>query len=209
MKKFGYKLFWVFVVFSVLGFVIECITYSLETGEIIIFKGLLYGPFSQIYGFGAVIMVVYSRIFKNRGILFMYLSAAIIGSAYEFLSSLLQEALFGFVSWQYYDKALNIDGRTTLYLTVVWGLFGLFIVRYAYPFICRGVESLPKRLGRAVSWIFIILLTADVLITLAAFSRHSERHAGLPPSNRLEAFIDKEYPDDFMKSIKPGIQFKR
>ncbi|MBP1744474.1 MAG: hypothetical protein H6Q58_1452 [Firmicutes bacterium] len=208
MKKIGYKLFWVFVVFSVIGFVLECIAYSMEYGEIVIFKGLLYGPFSQIYGFGAVIMVVYSRIFKSRGAIFMYLSAAIIGSFYEFLCSMLQETLFGFVSWQYYDKALNIDGRTTLYLSVVWGLFGLFIVRYAYPFICSSVESLPKRLGRVVTWIFIILMSVNLFITFAAFSRQSERHVGVPPSNRLEAFIDKEYPDEFMKAIKPGLQFK-
>jgi uncharacterized membrane protein len=208
MKKIGYKLFWVFVAFSVIGSILECITYSAETGEIVVFKGLIYGPFSQIYGFGAVIMVVYSRVFKNRGVLFMFLSAAIIGSSYEFLCSFLQEAIFGFVSWQYYDKALNIGGRTTLYLSVVWGLFGLFIVKYAYPFISSGVESLPKRLGRVVTWVFIILMSLDIFITFAAFNRQSERHVGIPPSNRLEAFIDKEYSDDFMKSIKPGLQFK-
>jgi len=50
-------------------------------------------------------------------------------------------------------------------------------------------------------------LSADVLITSLAVARYSERHYGDPPSTSIEAYLDLQYPDDFMERTFPTMLF--
>ena len=49
-----YIIFWVFMIGSVFGFFAEMIYSSVYTRTIVIRHGLIYGPFVQVYGMGAV-----------------------------------------------------------------------------------------------------------------------------------------------------------
>lgn len=52
--KYGIKIFWIFVIGSVFGFFAEMLYALVYTRTIEIRQGLIYGPFIQIYGMGAV-----------------------------------------------------------------------------------------------------------------------------------------------------------
>ena len=52
--NFIIKIFWIFVIGSVAGFFIEMIYTAVYTRTFVIRRGLIYGPFIQIYGMGAV-----------------------------------------------------------------------------------------------------------------------------------------------------------
>lgn len=57
MKKiidFLIKIFWIFEIGSVFGFIIEMLYILVYTRTIEIRQGLIYGPFIQVYGIGAV-----------------------------------------------------------------------------------------------------------------------------------------------------------
>lgn len=54
-----YKLFWVFFISSVICYIVETIFCFVTQGYSGSLQGLIYGPFSQIYGFGAVIIKLY------------------------------------------------------------------------------------------------------------------------------------------------------
>ena len=59
------KIFWVFIIGSVIGYVIEMIVGILQNGHFVSRQGLLIGPFIQVYGLGLVTYyLVISRI-KN------------------------------------------------------------------------------------------------------------------------------------------------
>ena len=58
------KLLAYFIIYSVIGFVIETLFGLLTKGVIESRKSFLYGPFCGIYGLGAVIMIVGLQIFK-------------------------------------------------------------------------------------------------------------------------------------------------
>lgn len=203
-----YKLFWAFVIFSIFGFVFESAAFFVQYRKFIIFRGLIYGPFSQVYGFGAVLILLYSRLFKHRGKLFFFLSSALLGIVYEYLCSASQEAIFGFVSWHYNNMLLNINGRTSILLSLIWGTMGMLIVKYLFPWMSKLIDKVPIKLSRVATWLMIIFISFDLLITVAAFTRQAERLKHIPAVNTFQIFLDHEYPDSFMKLIKPGLQLK-
>ena len=52
--NFIIKIFWIFVIGSVFGFVVEMLYATIYTRTLVIRQGLIYGPFIQVYGAGAV-----------------------------------------------------------------------------------------------------------------------------------------------------------
>ena len=53
-----HQIIWYFIIFSVLGLVIETSYCFVTTGVLESRKGLLYGPFCPIYGVGATVLII-------------------------------------------------------------------------------------------------------------------------------------------------------
>ena len=84
-----FNLFWIFVVCCVLGLMIETAYHFLvvNPGHYQDRAGLLFGPFSPIYGFGAVLMTVALNRFHDKNVVLIFLVSAVIGGAFEYLTS--------------------------------------------------------------------------------------------------------------------------
>ena len=52
--KFIAIIFWIFIIGSVFGFIAEMLYSTIFTRTLVIRQGLIYGPFVQVYGMGAV-----------------------------------------------------------------------------------------------------------------------------------------------------------
>ena len=78
-----FNLFWVFAVCSVLGLLIEVAYHMLvvDPGVYQDRAGLLFGPFSPIYGFGAVLMTVALNRFYKSSPIIIFVVSAVIGGA--------------------------------------------------------------------------------------------------------------------------------
>lgn len=203
-----YKFFWLFVIFSILGYLFESTACLIIDGEVKIFRGLIYGPFSQIYGFGAVFIIIIFQRLKRINTFILFLSCSIGCALYEYLCSYAEEIIFGCVSWEYSGLQTNIHGRTTLIFALVWGFLGVLIVKFLFPLFSCMIESIPNKAGLIVTWLLIIFISFDIYITAAVLLRQSERHKGIAPLNQFEVFLDNKYPDSFIKMIKPALQFK-
>ncbi len=98
-----YKLFLIFIIGCIFGVIYEELILNffrfLINGEFHIEprRGLLYGPFSPVYGFGAVIMALFAKTEKPVFKTFLYTS--LIGGIVEYLISFLQETFTNSVSW--------------------------------------------------------------------------------------------------------------
>lgn len=68
-----YKLFWVFVLGSVFGYIVETVWCFIRNGHYECRSSLVFGPFNTIYGIGALIL--YLGLYKiNKKIMGLFLS---------------------------------------------------------------------------------------------------------------------------------------
>lgn len=195
------KLFFVFVIGSIFGCYYEMIlnfVVHLFTDGTIYWdarSGVLYGPFSVIYGFGAVLMLYFltRRDFNWWQILIL---GGLIGGIFELLMGLWQEAFTGTSSWDYSDHWLNIAGKTSPYIMLIWGIICLIFMKVVYPFCSNLIEKIPERPGNIIFWTLFIFLIIDCALSLSAVIRMNLRHHNVPAYTPYGQFLDTVYHDD-------------
>ncbi len=209
----GKKLFIIFVIASIFGAyyeqILNLIKYYLADGSIFWEPrtGVFYGPFSPIYGMGAV-LVVYLFAKKDRPWYQILLYGSLLGGAFEFLISFLQETFIGTISWDYSNHFLNIAGRTTIPFMLAWGVMIFILVKVVYPFLSERIEAIPSRLGNIVYLCLVIFLTLDMLISWTALIRGALRRKEYPPVTPIGQFYDRIYPDQYLQKKFPNMNFE-
>ena len=193
------KALWVFLIGSIFGVIMETIISYFNYGAFESRRGLIYGPLNPVYGFGAVIFMIFLVKYKNP--LKIFLGGMLLGGGFEYFCSLIQEVIFGTTSWDYSAYAFNIDGRTSLSIMICWGLIALLFVFVIYPPLSKLIEKLPIRIGNILSVLLIIFLLVDCAISITACLRQTERSKGIDPSNKVEIFLDKHFPDEKLNAI--------
>lgn len=209
-----FKLFLIFIIFSILGAYYEetmffCKKIIRHLPLVWEYKrGLIYGPFSPVYGFGAVIMTI-TLAKKERPWWKIFIYASLLGGLVEFGISYLQETFLGTISWDYSTKFLNIQGRTTVGIMMVWGLMGVIFVKIIYPKISEWIEKIPYNIGKVITIILVILMSLDCFISAAALFRQTLRDNHYPAFTELGRFCDKHYPDEFLRKRYNNMKFTK
>lgn len=199
-----FNVFWVFVVCCFLGLIVEVIWHMVivEPGVYQDRAGLLYGPFSPIYGLGAVLMTIALNRFHDRNPLVIFLVSAVIGGAFEFFVSWFLEVAFGIIAWDYSGTFLNIDGRTNFAFMCIWGVLGLLWVRYALPLMLKIVNMIPWNWRYIVTSVCTMIMAIDCILTLASFDCWFMREGGTMNYENPSAivqFCNEHYDNDFME----------
>lgn len=208
MKKrevinFMMKLFWIFIIGSIFGYVVEMIVAFVQHGYFESRQGLLYGPFAQVYGIGAIVYyLIIPRIkddSKYAKKVFVY--SMIIGGIVEYLCSYIQEVAFGTISWDYSNLLFNIDGRTSLLHCIYWGVFGVFFIKCVHPLFQKIDQYIENINFRYITSIFVIFMVFNITLSFAASSRQKERIQNIQPDNSFDVLLDTYYPDYIMNQI--------
>lgn len=210
-KPFAYgicfsKLFWLFMIGNVLGFILETLWCLMTTHRFELRVGVVFGPFIPVYGFGAVVITLcLYRLYKARD-LKLFLISAVIGAAFEYLCSLFQEVAFGTVSWEYTGTTLSIGGRTNLEFALCWGLLGLVWIKDLYPRVSKWIEKMPKKTGGILTAAVCVFIVADMAISSAAVARQTERRHEIPADSYMDQIMDRVFTDDILKIIYPNMR---
>lgn len=207
-KPFAYglsfsKLFWIFLIGSVFGTVLETFWGLIMDGYFEMRVGLVIGPFIPVYGGGSVAITLCLYKLHKRGDLAVYLASAVIGATFEYCCSYFQEMFLGNVSWDYSDTPFNLDGRTNLTYALIWGILGLVWVRYLYPFISRAIEKIPKKPGKIITIVLCVFLAFDAVISIIAIERKNLRAKNIPPKTVIGEVVDNTFTDDYMNFVYP------
>lgn len=210
------KLFWIFVVVSILGCIMETIVCLVQLGHFEVRQGVIYGPFIPVYGAGAVLF--YLLVPKITGAttdnakeinsIKIFLYTMILGGLTEYLFSYAQECLFGTVSWEYGALRFNLNGRTSLLHCIYWGLGGILFIKWIYPHTEKWgqFENINKKAKIATIFFFIFMIF-NMLISMLAGYRQLERTRNIEANTKLERFLDEHYPDSVMDIIFSNKQY--
>ena len=197
--NFIIKIFWIFIIGSVFGFFAEMIYATVYTRALVIRQGLIYGPFIQIYGIGAVAYYLLISKFKEPKDAFFY--GMLMGGILEYIGSFLQEMLFGTISWDYSRWFLNLNGRICALYCVYWGIIAVVFLKVVYPWLLKIDPLIYKKWVRVVTVFFMIFMAFDISISALAASRQQARRQNIPPQNNLDVFLDSTYPDEYLNRI--------
>ena len=200
------KLFWVFLVSSVLGAGIEMVFCRITGGVWMSRSSLLYGPFSVVWGLGAVVLTVVLQQLEEKPDRYVFLSGCVLGGVYEYLCSVFTELVFGTVFWDYSHMPLNLGGRINLLYCIFWGLLAVLWLRVLYPPMEQTIEKLPPLVGKITTWLLMALMLCNCALTCAAMLRYADRRSEAPESGVVESFLDERYPDRYMEQRWPNMK---
>ena len=200
------KLVWVFLISSFLGALIEMIYCRLTGGVWMSRSSVLYGPFSIVWGLGAVVLTVSLRPFMGKPDRHIFLAGFLIGGAYEYLCSVFTELVFGTVFWDYSWMPLNIGGRTNVLYCIFWGLLAVLWLKVLCPPMETAIEKIPPLPGKIITWVLLVLMVCNCLLTGAVMLRYTQRRTAPEPANVIEEMIDSRFGDDYMEERWPNMK---
>ena len=205
-----FNLFWVFVVCSVLGLIIEVVYHMVvvDPGVYQDRAGLLYGPFSPIYGVGAVLMTVALNRFWRANPVIIFLVSAVIGGVFEAAVSWFMQVGFGAVAWDYSGStifglfpdpvAVVFGGRTSTLFMCMWGALGFVWIKLCLPWLLKLINLIPWQARYSLTTLCAVLMLVNAVMTLQSLECWYQRESGLAPSSPVEEFYAEHYDDAYM-----------
>lgn len=131
-------------------------------------SGILYGPYTPIYGFGILIIIygsdyIFKRLHLKRyqenlvvfGLLFFTITIL------ELVSGILIEKIFGTIFWSYENLKFNYGHYIAIEVSLLWSVGGL-IIYYFKNYLLKFVEKVPN----IIYYLFMIAIPIDVIYTI-------------------------------------------
>jgi len=203
--KFFQLCVWIFG--CVLGFAVEVVYAYFKHGRYINKQGMIYGPFNQVYGLGAVVFTICLYKFRECKRYIIFLAGAIIGGAFEFVCSFLQEIIFKSASWHYSKFPFSLNGRTNPIHAMFWGILGVIFFGAIFPYFVNLMDKVPSYIRTPLTWFVFVFMVLNLTISACAVYRQSQRLEKQEADNAFEVFLDKHYDDQTLKKIYPNMKF--
>ena len=200
------KLIWVFMICALLGDLIETVFVGLQTGRIMSRSSVIYGPFSIVWGAGGVLLTILLQKIAKKDDRYAFIAGFVIGGVYEYMCSAFTELVLGTTFWDYSNEPFNIGGRTHLTFCLYWGILALVWVKFLYPFLSRQIEKIPPIAGKILTWIMVVFMTCNALLSGVSVLRYVERREGTSPGSAIEVFLDTHYDDALIETIYPNMR---
>ncbi|MBR3362920.1 MAG: putative ABC transporter permease [Bacilli bacterium] len=157
-----------FFMYSIIGYIMEILV-GFIVGADNPESGILYGPWTPIYGFSSILIILISEsLFKKlhlskwKETIIIFLIIIFVLMGIEYLGGYLIELVFGFSFWDYSNYKFNLGKYTCFEMGIVWGILGVLFIYFFRPFLDKYIKKIP----RAVTIILTFLIILDLLIRL-------------------------------------------
>ena len=154
-----------FLIYSILGWIIEsisCSIYYKKTAD----RGFLLGPYCPIYGISAILMISILDKYKNNQII-LFIFSMIIATILEYITSYVLEKLFKTRWWDYSYRVININGRICLINSLIFGFFGVILINIINPIIINFFRIISIKILYPLTFILLIIFTIDIVTSCA------------------------------------------
>lgn len=171
MKKFQ-EYFLYFMFYSFLGWCyevfLEVIVYNWGFSN----RGVLFGPYCVVYGFGALILMISLNWLKHKKIRvrkvnitpgLVFVGIVMITTIVELAASYIMEFTRGEWMWDYTRFSFNFQGRIALNPSIRFGIGGMVILYLLQPLFEKGVKKLPDSGRTVLSSVLMVFLAIDII----------------------------------------------
>ena len=192
------KLFWLFLVGSVAGVIIEGLFCLIVKGHWETHVVSVLAPYNILYGLGVVLFYIGAVKLQHRPLAVQIVIMTAFATALELLCGLLLRYGLGMRAWDYSHSFLNYKGIICLGFSAAWGVAAYVFARLA-PHIEVLLKHCTKRPWKAACTALSLVIVLDLCITGTSILRWSERHYGVPAQTEIQEELDAEAPDDWMQ----------
>ena len=198
-----YKIVLLFFIGAFLGDITETIFCRITAGYWMSRSSVVWGDFSIVWGLAIAAVTALLYKYRNRSQQFLFWMGTFLGGAYEYICSVFTEIVFGTVFWDYSDIPFNLGGRINLLYCFFWGFAAVAWFKIFYPPVSRLIEKIPVKIGKIITWLLIIFMLADGIVSSAALARYNARSNGIEAENSFESWVDKHFDDERMAQVYP------
>ena len=211
-----HQLFWYFILFSIIGLIIETLYGYITTGILESRKGLIWGPFCPVYGVGAIVLILLLNKVDKKNYFKLFFYGFLIGAGVEYLLSFGLEAIYGTRFWDYSYTNYHINGRICLIYSAFWGILAIALIKIIKPFIDKLIDKISLKIKAPVEVLIFIFLLIDAFTTVWAISTYETRAIKQYYQEQMEYSdipwvrnIEKEYfTNERMKNTFPNLRTK-
>lgn len=199
-----YKVCMLFFVGAFLGDITETLFCRLTAGIWMSRSSVVWGPFSIVWGLAIAAVTALLYKYRTQPDGFLFAAGTFLGGAYEYLCSVFTEMVFGTVFWDYSWMPFNLGGRINLLYCLFWGIAAVVWFKKLYPFIAGWIERIPVRPGKIMTWVLVVFMSCNVLVSGLALIRYDERERGIPAESGWQETMDAHFGDARMERIYPN-----
>lgn len=162
------KIFYIFILYSILGWFMEVVIVSSKKRKITA-RGFLIGPWCPIYGFGALFITLLLRKYYNDPVA-LFVMSFLMGTILEYVTSYLMEKLFHARWWDYSNHKFQINGRVSLTTSLGFGALGVILVYILNPFFLRIIKNIPPIVFTIIMIIVLLIFITDIITSYKIIS---------------------------------------
>lgn len=182
-----------FILISVIGYLVEVFIYYLQNKKMVN-RGFLIGPYIPLYGISGLLLLGIDYYFSNPWLILLVL--IIVYSIIKYITSYIIEKKFGIKFINYSNKRFNINGRISLFNSLLFSVFSVFLYKvslYKYIGMLNNVWLI------ILSIIGITVLWTDFIISVFTFNEIRENLKKI--NNKLDNTEDiKELMKNYMQN---------
>lgn len=188
------KCFWIFLFGSFIGCIVEELWCLFRNKCFQIRSSLIHLPLIPIYGLASLLIAIIASI-VGYDLWKVFFIGVIVSTTIEYVSSIVQERLFKTKSWDYSNFKFNLNGRVNLLYSIGFGIISMMFIKYIRNFSLYVNGLVYEEKFMKFTAIILIVFIIDVITSSFACIRYSRRKQGIKPSNSIDKYLDKHYPD--------------
>lgn len=199
-----HKIVWLLVIGAFLGDIVETVFCRLKMGIWMSRSSVVWGPFSLVWGIAIAAATLLLYKYKDKSEAFLFVIGTFLGGAYEYFCSVFTEIVFGTVFWDYSEIPFNLGGRINLLYCFFWGIAAVVWMKLFYPKVSAWIEKVPERMGKAITWILVVFMSCNIVVSCMALMRSGQRADGIPAESAWQKMMDERFDDERMHRIYPN-----
>lgn len=152
------------MIYSFIGWVYESTVCSVGQRKLVN-RGFLNGPVCPVYGFGAIVSILFLY-GRTNDILLLFLAGTVLTCTVEYITSVLLEKLFHARWWDYSHHRFHINGRVSLLGAVVFGTLSVLLIKIIHPLVVGLTERIPETTLIIFSSAIFFMIAVDLFLTV-------------------------------------------